>query len=448
MDPTGAKAGVTRQLDDCLALVDRLDLEVVARYEDNDVSAYTGRRRPDFELMLSAMGRGEFDTLVVWHPDRLTRSVKDLERVIDAADARGVCIRSVTGGDVDLSNATGKMLARIVGSVARQESEHKAERQRTANMKRAAEGDWSSTRRCFGYALDGQVLEAEAQWIRQAAADVLDGKSLRQIAREWNAAGVSSVRGAEWNTSRVKRILTNPRYAGVRTYRGTVAAAGKWEAIIDADTHAGLLAVLRDASRGGAVSYERKYLGSYRYRCGRCGAPLHHTVNTQRDGKSFSRYACTKAAHLSRSQPELDAYVERVVLAFLRGNPKLHERLAQDRGHADVPTLRGQRAALAAQKDELATLLVERVLDVPGVRRESAKLQGKIAGIDAELAELARTNPVVKLLEEGLEELESRWAVLSPDLKGKLVDEICMVTVMPSPKGRYFREDCIRIEPK
>ena len=32
--------------------------------------------------------------------------------------------------------------------------------------------------------------------IRRAAADVLDGKSLCAVAREWNAKGVASTRGA------------------------------------------------------------------------------------------------------------------------------------------------------------------------------------------------------------------------------------------------------------
>jgi site-specific DNA recombinase len=445
-DPTGQKAGVTRQLDDCVALVDRLGLEFVQRFEDNDVSAYTGKRRPEFEAMLAAMGRGEFDTLVCWHPDRLYRSVKDLERVIDAADARGVSIRSVSGGDVDLSNATGKMLARILGSVSRAESEHKAERQVRANVQRAEAGGWWSSNRCFGYTLDGQVVEAEAAMIRQAAADVLDDKSLRQVAREWNAAGVKSTRGAQWNTSRVKRLLVNPRYAGLRTYHGTVTGPGTWDAILDADTHAGLLAVLRDASRGGAVSYERKYIGSFRYRCGICGEVMHRTTLTQADGKVYSRYRCTAQAHLARSQPELDAYVEAVVLSYLTGEQRLHKILAERHNNVDVDGLRTRRAALAAQKDELATLFTDGVLDGPAVRRESAKLTAQIAVIDTALADAARRNPVADLIADGPAMVEKRWAALSPDLKGKIIDELFKVTVNPAPRGRYFRPECIDIK--
>jgi len=442
-DPTGEHLGVTRQLEDCQALADRLGWEVTATYDDNDISAFNGKTRPGFEALLDAVKRAEIDAIVCWHPDRLYRSIRDLERLIEATD-RGVQIRTVNGGDIDLGNATGKMIATILGSVSRMESEHKGERRRRANIQRAQAGAWWASQRCFGYTQSGELLEPEASMIRQAAADVLNGVSLRAIARAWNAKGVASTRGAAWNTSRLKRLLINPRYAGLRTYHGTVTGPGTWKAILDPDTHAGLTAVLRDTTRGAAVSYERKYIGSHRYRCGVCGAVLQHTVSTHADGRTFHRYACTAAAHLSRTQPELDAYVEAVVLAYLRDEQRVHKILA-DKHDVDVDELRTRRAALANQKDELATLFAEGVLDGPAVRRESGKLSAKIAGIDTALADAARRNPVADLIADGPEMVEKRWAALSPDLKGKIIDEILVVTVNPSPRGRYFRPEYIDI---
>ena len=72
-DATGESLGVTRQLEDCLALADRLGWEVVTRFDDNDLSAYSGKTRPGFEAMLDAMKRSEFGALICWHPDRLYR---------------------------------------------------------------------------------------------------------------------------------------------------------------------------------------------------------------------------------------------------------------------------------------------------------------------------------------------------------------------------------------
>ena len=174
---------------------------------------------------------------------------------------------------------------------------------------------------------------------------------------------------------------------------------------------------------------------------------MHHTVATHADGRTFSRYTCTAAAHLARSQPELDAHVEAVVLGILRDQKKLYKILAKTgKGAVDVEELRTRRAALVARKDELATLFTDGVLDGPAVRRESAKLSAKIAGIDGALAEVARRNPVADLVKDGPKMVEKYWKALSPDLKGKVIDEVCTVVVNPSPRGRYFRPECIDIK--
>jgi site-specific DNA recombinase len=210
-DHTGQRLGVQRQLDECLALADRLGWEVVARFDDNDISAYNGARRAGFEGMLDAMRNGEFGALLAWHPDRLYRSMKDLERLIEVADERRVQLRTVVGGDLDLSTSAGRMLGRILGATARQESEHKAERQIAANRQRRAAGKWvRAGLRKFGYDHDGQPIEPEASALRQAAEDVLTGKSLRGIAMDWNNRGFTTTRGNAFTSMQLRRTLINP----------------------------------------------------------------------------------------------------------------------------------------------------------------------------------------------------------------------------------------------
>ena len=94
-DATGQRAGVTRQLEDCEALADRLGWEVTHRYGDNDLSASSDGTRPGFEAMLKAMADSEFGGVICWHPDRLLRSTKDLERLIDIANGGRVQLRTV-----------------------------------------------------------------------------------------------------------------------------------------------------------------------------------------------------------------------------------------------------------------------------------------------------------------------------------------------------------------
>lgn len=429
-DPTGQRAGVTRQLDDCLALAERLGWTVVDSFDDNDISAFNGKTRPGFEAMLDAISRGEIGAIICWHPDRLYRSLKDLVRLLDVS--AGIDIRTVNGGDLDLSTSTGRMLATIIGSVSTNEVEHKAERRKRANAQRRAAGKFNTEGyRPFGYTSDGALMEPEATALRQAARDVKTGRSLRSIALDWNAQGITTSRGKKWTNLRLRRVLMNPTYAGLVTYQDKVIGEGKWESLWDKDFHYALCAFLTDESRRPAVSFERKYVGSGIYRCGKCGNPLYAQ---RRQGSEHSvSYICRASAHLGRSVAPLDAFVETLVLNLLRRSD-IGRRLTK-REDIDVDMLVAQRDGLTAQKDKLATLLIEGVLTEIGVRRESEKLQQQIDGITKVLTAATRTSPAAALLTDGVDKVGEHWAAASPDIRGKVINELMTVTVLPVPHG-------------
>jgi site-specific DNA recombinase len=438
--------GVARQEEDCRVLAARLGWTVTAVYSDNDISAYSGKTRPGFEGMLDAIKHGQYDGLICWNTDRLIRRMDDLERVIEICDTARVPIKSVNSGELDVSTASGKMVARILGSVARQESEHKAERQKRAYMQRAEAGVWrTNQKRMFGYTEEGALHPREAPLIRQAAADILAGRSVSSIVRQWNAAGITTVPGNQWSHNTFKRLFTNPRYAALCVYRGKVVGPGQWPAVISTDDHAGIVAVLKDKSESiKGASWERKFIGSHRYLCGRCGAVME--MYTHNGG--LRSYRCTRSAHLSRRQPALDDFVEELALRFMGDTGKVGALIAattEDRKGLDPAEVRTRRAALQAQKDELATLFADGILDGPAVRRESAKLAEKIAALDSALAEMARRSPLAEMLTEGAEHVRQRWGQASPDIRGKVLDELFSVIVLPLGKGRGFSTDAIRI---
>ena len=171
---------------------------------------------------------------------------------------------------------------------------HVSERRIRFNLQKAEKGKWQTANRVFGYTMDGQPVGPEATAVRQAVVDVLAGKSIQQVAREWNAAGLKTTLAGrvqknphtgkeitvsgQWTGRRVRRLLVNPRYAAIKTHTakdGKVTEyQGTWTPLIDLDTHRGLVAYLSDPSRIKCTSYERKYLGSNLYVCGKCGGPM------------------------------------------------------------------------------------------------------------------------------------------------------------------------------
>jgi len=109
-------------------------------------------------------------------------------RLIDLALERDIGLATATG-DIDLTTDVGRMVARILAAVASAETERNAERQILANDLRVAAGKPQWIRRPFGYEMEGTLREAEAAAVLKAYHDVLAGKALTTVAREWNEAG-------------------------------------------------------------------------------------------------------------------------------------------------------------------------------------------------------------------------------------------------------------------
>ncbi|MGZ8626892.1 MAG: recombinase family protein, partial [Actinomycetota bacterium] len=65
-DREGRQLGVTRQRDDCLALAEARGWRVAEVYVDNDVSAYSGKPRPEYRRMLRDLKDGSRDAVVVY----------------------------------------------------------------------------------------------------------------------------------------------------------------------------------------------------------------------------------------------------------------------------------------------------------------------------------------------------------------------------------------------
>src|SRR5215208_565762 len=145
--------------------------------------------RPAYQRMLDAIREDKINIVVAWHPDRLHRQTRELVPFIDLVNTHGVHVETVTAGIYDLSTPSGRMNARIVGSVAEFESEHKAERIRRKLEENAANGKHHGGVRPYGWRDDRvTIIEEEAAVVHEAAAMLLAGQSIKAIVRALNAA--------------------------------------------------------------------------------------------------------------------------------------------------------------------------------------------------------------------------------------------------------------------
>jgi site-specific DNA recombinase len=199
-------------------------------YVDNDLSAYSGKARPAYQRLLADIAAGSVEAVVAWHPDRLHRAPVELEAFIDLVERSGVGVETVQAGRVDLATPAGRMNARMLGTVARYESEHKSDRIRRKHRELAEAGKVSGGgNRPFGFERDRITHRPdEVELIREAARRLLAGESLYRIAADWTTRGVETSTGASWSTTALRTFLTAPRIAGLRSHRGEVVGPAVW----------------------------------------------------------------------------------------------------------------------------------------------------------------------------------------------------------------------------
>ncbi len=291
VDKNGDGLAIERQEALCRDLADRKGWPVAEVYVDRDISAYSGKRRPDYERLLADLASGARDAVAVVDADRLHRSPKELEAFIELCDRRGVALANVSG-DLDLSSSDGRFKARILGAVSRQESEKKSERIKRQRDQAARAGKPTGGRRPYGYDLDRvSIREDEAAVIREVADRVLSSEPLRQIARDLTTRGIPSATGKPWSVTSLRTLLTGPRLAGLRVHRGEIVGDATWAPILDRATWERVRAVLGDPRRrqGGRPA---THLLTGLLLCGRCGVgPLYHST---RSDTGAGRYTCAR----------------------------------------------------------------------------------------------------------------------------------------------------------
>jgi DNA invertase Pin-like site-specific DNA recombinase len=251
-DRIGAGLGVERQRQDCDQLIRGRGWSLVGKYQDNDISAYSGKTGPGYRQLLADIRGGHLDAVVAWHTDRLHRSPLELEEWIRACEARGVTTVTVRAGELDLSTAAGRMVARMLGAAARHESEQKAERIRRVRAQEARAGRAHGSLG-YGYRRDPTtgawaIVESEANVVQEIARRVLKREPICRITKDLNRRQVPTPKRVPsgWQPRNTKRFVCAGRFCGWREWTpatarhprgrgrglGQLVARGSWPPIL------------------------------------------------------------------------------------------------------------------------------------------------------------------------------------------------------------------------
>lgn len=308
------------------------DLDLVEECSDNDISALKdaptleGTIRPGFRRVVHLVSTGQVDHIIVWQSSRLVRNRGQRAALIDLCGRMKVQIIAVKGQDFNLVSASGRGLAGMLGEFDTMESEVKSERITEAALRRAKAGR-PSAYLGYGWTQIGQgrtatweVNEAEAEVVREIVRRICAGDGTKMIARDLEARGVPSGRGAGWAHTAVRKIALRPSNASLRLHhRGREdeqVFPGCWPALISVEQWEKVVAVLENPARTAFRSESsprpgaRKHLLSFGIaKCGVCLGPMRAADRNGRRNKQKSKLYVCLHEHVGRDRAKLDAHV-------------------------------------------------------------------------------------------------------------------------------------------
>ncbi|HUD91656.1 recombinase family protein, partial [Sphingobium sp.] len=167
--------------------------QVAARYDDGGLSGGT-LERPALQRLLADVAEGRIDIIVVYKVDRLTRSLLDFARLVEALDKSGTSFVSITQS-FNTTTSMGRLTLNMLLSFAQFEREVTAERIRDKIAASKARGMWMGGIPPLGYRPDGRslaIVEDHAAIIRLIFERYLAIGNVRMLATRIEAEGILS----------------------------------------------------------------------------------------------------------------------------------------------------------------------------------------------------------------------------------------------------------------
>jgi len=440
---------VARQIEDCERLAERKGWQIVEQYVDDDVSAWSGKKRPQYARSLDDLEVGTINGLLVYDLDRLHRQPSELEAFIDLCGRLRLTNVASVSGDIDLTTADGQFQARILGAVAKKESDDKSRRIRRKHEELAASGKVSGGgSRPYGYEADKVTLRpAEAAIVSECAKRLLAGEPVRSITRNLNERGVPTSTGGQWSPQSLRRMLQSARISGQREHHGEIVATAEWPAIVSVEDGVAIRALLANPERRTNKAARRYLLGGL-LACSHCGERL---VARPRSGGQ-RRYACAKGVGFAGcgrtyiTAEDVERFVTEAILHRLDSAELQRAVERKQKAQPDAQRWWQEAEAAQAQLDELAEVYGQRGISMQEWMAARKPIEHRLTAARKQLAKVSRSNVLDAYIGNG-DGLRAEWDALDLSQQHAIVAAVVdSVVVGPARRG-YNRFDESRLTP-
>lgn len=353
-------------------------ISITATYIDEAESG-TNTNRKDFQAMLEAAKRGEFDAVVIYDITRGSRDVGDWFAFRKMMLRLGIRVISATQQLGDITKSSDFLVELLNVGMGQYEVLETRQKSIAGVAVKAKEGVFLGGTPPLGYdVVKGRYVinEAEARTVRKIFELYGYGRSYDEI--------LASLRGAVGKMGRpigknsLHSVLTNERYIGVYTWNkrqvklfrqwaggapnpNCVRIEGIIPVIIDDLTWERVQKRLSDNKRNASNKAKRTYLLSGLIECEECGATYVGHCSTNRKGVETRYYVCgnkyrTKTCRAKNiNAAEIEGFVlDGLKRYFLELDFEEEAQRIADMVNGSTADLRSERAELAGIEAKLA----------------------------------------------------------------------------------------------
>jgi site-specific DNA recombinase len=397
------------------------------RYDDG---GFTGGNmdRPALRRLLADIETSKIDCVVVYKVDRLSRSLLDFARMMEAFERHHVSFVSVTQ-QFNTATSMGRLVLNVLLSFAQFEREIISERTRDKIAAARRKGKWSGGHPILGYDVDTNkkllVNSDEAIRVRAIFDLYLQYESMLAVVQELVRRGWVNKRwitrnghergGQPFTTTNLYRLLTNVAYVGKVRYKQEIHD-GEHQGIVDPHVWQRVQILLRRNGRTGGAVVRNRFGALLKglLHCVPCGCAMTPSHCTKNGTTRYRYYVCTNAqkrgwkACPSPSIPA--AEIERFVVDQIR-------RIGKDPGLL--------RETIAQAQSQVRSRLEELEAERRGLARDLARWNADVCrgaeqttggGETAAVARLADLHDRIGTAERRLTEIRDEAVALEREL--------------------------------
>jgi DNA invertase Pin-like site-specific DNA recombinase len=307
--------------------------------------------RPALKRLLDDVAANKVDTIVVYKVDRLTRSLADFAKIVEALDAKAVSFVSVTQ-QFNTTTSMGRLTLNILLSFAQFEREVTGERIRDKIAASKLKGMWMGGRVPIGYDVRERKLvvnQEEAKLVNNLYHWHLELGSVSKLKAYLDHHGIKSKErispagvwsgGVSFSPGALYLILQNPIYRGEVRHRNQ-SYPGEHEAIIPQDLWEKVQNQLRSDNGGRRTGVKANCSsmldGLLQDAEGNRFRPSH----TVKNGKRYRYYFCHASGKSAKAirlpAHDVEKQVSLRVQSFLRSPNDVMKSLALPEDHPET----------------------------------------------------------------------------------------------------------------